>query len=73
VASNGTRSTFFDPGQVNFLLLGSGQIRSVIFGLGLWVWKISPIIPNFSPLNQKNLFGLGQTVPRSKAGRPLIC
>jgi len=33
--SDGSGSKFFDPGRVNFLWLGSGQVRSAIYGLGL--------------------------------------
>jgi len=33
--SDGTKSKFFDPGRVNFLLLESGWVGSAIFGLGL--------------------------------------
>jgi len=41
----------------------------------VWVWKISPKkvkFFNFFPSGQKNLFGLGQNVPRTKAGWPLL-
>jgi len=36
--SDGSRSKIFDPGQVNFLWLGSGQP----FMVWVWIWKISP-------------------------------
>jgi len=53
----------------NFLTrLGSGQ-PSLVWGLGL---KKTSNFSIFSPLDQKNLFGLGQKVPGSKAGQPLI-
>jgi len=50
---------------------GSGQ-QSMVW---VWVWKISPKNVNFFNFllfASKNLFGLGQKVPWSKAGRPLI-
>jgi len=69
------------PGQ-NFLTqVGSGQffvawVRSgQPFMVWVWIWKISPRNVKFSiffPLGQKNLFGSGQKIPGSKAGRPLI-
>jgi len=33
--SDGSGSKVFDPGRVNFLLLGLGGVGSVIYGLGL--------------------------------------
>jgi len=62
--SDGTGSQIFDPGQVSHLWFGSG------FG------KFPLKIPNFSiysPPGQKNLFGMGQKVLRSKTGQLLIC
>jgi len=42
----------------------------------VWVWKISPKNPKFLiffPSGQKNLIGLGQKVPWSKTGQPIVC
>jgi len=54
----------------HFFLFWSSRISQ------LWVWKISPLkyqILQFFPLrNKKNLIELGQKIPRSKMGRPLI-
>jgi len=61
--SDGSGSKFFDPGWVSHLWIG--------FGFG----KFNLKIPNFQffPLRvKKNLFGMGQKVPGSKAGQPLI-
>jgi len=41
--NNGSGSKFFGPNGVNFLLLGRVGQPSLV-----WVWKISPKIPNFS-------------------------
>jgi len=63
--SDGSGSKFFDPAWV----------RSAIFGLGFGFEKFPLKTSNFSifsPLDQKNLFGLGQKVPGSKAGQPLF-
>jgi len=49
--------------------VGSGQPSMV------WVWKISPKNVKFSiffPSDKKNLFRLGQKVPGSMDGQPLI-
>jgi len=64
----------------NFLSwVRSDQFFVAQIGLGqpslVWVWKISlknTKFLNFCRLGQKNLFGLGQKVPRFKLGRPLI-
>jgi len=44
--SDGSRSKFFDPAQVNFL---SGQL----FIVWVWIWKISPKNVNFFPFGSK--------------------
>jgi len=62
-SSDGSRSKIFDPGQVSHLWFR--------FGLGKLPLKI-PNFPIFFPLGQKNCFGSGEKVPRSKPGRPLI-
>jgi len=52
-------------GRVRSIFCGSGQAGSAIYGLGL-------NLKFFSLRVKKNLFGSGQKVPGSKAGRPLI-
>jgi len=59
--SGGSWSKFFDPGQVSHPWFGFGKFplkksNFSIFSLGV----------------KKNIFRLGQKVPQSKAGRPLI-
>jgi len=55
------------PDQKNLTGVGSGQASMVC------VWKISPKnVKFFSFQVKKNIFGLGQKVIESKAGRPLI-
>jgi len=73
--SDGYGSKIFYPGWIKFFCsgqAGSGQ-QSLVW---VWHWKIYLEIPNFSilcPLGpQKNIFGLGQKVPRSKTGWPLL-
>jgi len=60
------------PGQKILTRVGSGQPIMV----GVWIQKISPKnlkYFNFFPLRvKKNLLGLGEKVPVSNAGRPLI-
>jgi len=61
--SDGSGSKFFDLGRVSHL--------GFTFGLGKFPLKMS----NFSVFSlqvKKNLFGLGQKVPGSKLGQPLI-
>jgi len=59
--------------QVRSIFCSSGWIRSAIYGLGL---ENSPfkcqIFQFFALWVKKNLFGLGQKVPGSEAGQPLI-
>jgi len=58
-------------GRVHFLWLGSGQVGSAIYGLGLNLENFS----NFSIFIlriKKNCFGSGRKVPRSKPSWPLI-
>jgi len=55
--------------------MSSDGTGSAIFGLGMGLENFplkSQNISIFPPLAQKNLFGLGQKVPGSKVGRPLI-
>jgi len=74
---SGLQSRFpFVMGTGQNFLPGSGWVSlgqpSMIWA---WFWKISlnnVKIFNFYPLGQKNIFELGQKVPGSKAGRPLI-
>jgi len=47
-----------------------GQVSHLWFGF--WVGKLPLKITIFSLCVKKNLFGSGQKVPGSKAGRPLI-
>jgi len=58
------------PGKFFVARVGSGRVSH------LWLrfefGKFPPKISNFSIFGKKNLFWLGQKVPRSKAGRPLI-
>jgi len=66
-------SNFFDLGQVGSNFCCSGWVRSAIFGLGLEIFPLN--IPNFQYLpigSKKDLIGLGQKVPGSKTGQPLI-
>jgi len=51
-----------------------GQVSSAIFGLGLENFRLKSQIFQFFPFHsgQKNIFGLGQKVPGSKMGQPLI-
>jgi len=68
------------PGQNILTRGGSGQffvaqVMSAIYGLGLNLENFPLKMSNFSIFfhsSQKNLFGLGQKVPGSKAGWPLI-
>jgi len=60
-------------GQRFLTLIGSGLVSHL--WLGFEFGKFPLKISNFSifyPSGQKILFGLGQKVPRSKAGWPLI-
>jgi len=61
------------PGQ-NFLTwVGPGRVRNLWFGFDFGKFPLK--MSNFSiffALGQKNIFALGQKVPGSKAGRPLI-
>jgi len=68
-------------GKKFLTLVGSEQFFVAQVGLGqpfmvwVWVWKISPQnikFFNFFPFGQKNIFGLCQKVPGSKAGQPLV-
>jgi len=61
------------PGQIFLTLVRSGQPFMVWF----WIWKISPKNVKFLIFFpcfwiKKNLFGLGQKVPGSKAGWSFI-
>jgi len=61
--NDGSGSKFFDPGQVNFLRLGSGQPSMVL------VWKISPKNVKFFiflPLVQKKSLWVGSKSTRVK-------
>jgi len=61
------------PGQ-NFLTrVGPGRVRNLWFGFDLGKFPLN--MSNFSIFfcfGSKNIFGLGQKVSGSKAGRPLI-
>jgi len=65
--SDGTGYKFFDPGQVNFLLLRSGRISHLWFGSGFGKFPLKIPIFSFSPLDQKNLFGFLFTVGQKYA------
>jgi len=63
------------------VVMGPGSIFCYTGQVGLgqpslvWVWKVSPKNLKFLiffPLDQKNIIRLGQKVPGSKAGHPLI-
>jgi len=62
--SDGSVPKFFDPGQVSQLWFG--------FGFEKFPLKTSNFSIFFPPDSKKNLFRLGQKVPGSKAGWPLI-
>jgi len=67
-SSDGSGSKIFDPGQVNFLWLGSG----LPFMVWVWIWKISSKninFFNFLPFGSKKI-SLGRV--RKYPGRPLI-
>jgi len=69
--SDRSGSKKFDPGWVGSIFCGLGWVGSASFGFG----KIPLKMSNFSILSlrvKKNLFGLGQKVPWSKAGQALI-
>jgi len=70
---DGSGSKFFDPGQVRSIFCGSGWVSHLWFGIGFGKFplKMSNFLI-FSPSLQKNLFRLGQKVPGSKEGWPLI-
>jgi len=57
--SDGTRSKNFDPGQVNFLLLGLGWVESALFGLGLSLENFLLKISIFSLRGQKKSHRVG--------------
>jgi len=66
------RVIFFDLGRINFFdRVWSGRVSYLWFGFGIFSLKI---LKNsiFSLLIKKNLIWLGQKLPRSKTGRPLI-
>jgi len=79
LSSDGSGSKNFDPRWVNFLWLWSGRVwsglvGSAIYGLGLNLENFPrkcQIFQFFSLQVEKNLFGLGQKVPGSKAGQHL--
>jgi len=58
------------------LVMGSGQKILTWVGSGqpslVWVWKIPPENTKLSVSVERSISGLGQKVPGSKAGRPLI-
>jgi len=69
--SDGSGSkTLTGLGQFFVSRVGSGLVSHLWFGFGYGKFPLK--ISNFSPLDQKNLFGSDQKVPGSKAGWPLI-
>jgi len=69
----GPGKIFFDLGQVNFS--GSGWAGSAMYGLGLNLENFPLKMSNFQFFcfgSKNNILGLGQKVPRSKAGQPFI-
>jgi len=74
--SDGSRSKFFDPGQVGSIFCGSGWVGlGQPFMVWVWIWKISPKnvkFFNFFPFVAKKLFGLVRKAPGLNAGRPLF-
>jgi len=65
-----TSLVIFDPGLVNFLLLGSGRVGSAIFGLGMDL-KISPKnvkFFNILPFGSKKCHRVGSKITRVRAG-----
>jgi len=66
--SDGSGSKFFDPGRVNFLWLGSGQVSHLWFGLefGKFPLKMSKFSIFFHS-GQKKLLRVGLESTRVKA------
>jgi len=72
-SSAGSGSKYFDPGSIGSIFCCSGQVSHLWFGFefGKFPLKMSNF-QFFSLRVKKNLFGLGQKVPGSKMGWPLI-
>jgi len=65
------------PGQnfltrVGSIFCGSGRVSHLWFGFGKFFLKMSKILIFFHLGIKKNLFGFGQKVSGSKAGRAFI-